>query len=348
MKLKRKTYLDLLRIIAILLVLFNHMPGCIEYYCHSGYKYVLYVIPSILTRINVPLFWMISGALLLRKTEKISYVFYHRVSRIALAIFLSGGILYILENLNAYSLTDFIQKILTNGIEESYWFLYTYLGVLLLLPYLQAIAQKFSQKDFIYFFILHVVFCSLIPILNYILQFNFNTTISIPLSLPLITENAFFFFFMGYYLENVFDINRITFNRILLMFLCMLFAIGITATLVYHQGLTNGFSQSNISLFDYLITFTIFVIAKYIFVQIKCFRDSAKLQGCISMIGSLTFGIYLIDPILKHFLYRNFENVLEPLLPTILCSIAWVIFSALVCGFITIILKKLPIFRRIL
>lgn len=348
MQSQRKTYLDLLRIVAILLVIFNHMPGYSEYYYHTDLKFGIYVIPAIITRINVPLFWMISGALLLRKTESLSQVFQHRISRIALTIFLSGGILYLLKNFSTLNITDFIQKLLSNGIEESYWFLYTYLGILFLLPYLQRIAQHFSKKDFLYFLVLHAAFHSILPMLNYILQCKYGTSVSIRLSLPLITENAFFFFFMGYYLENVFDISKLCLFKLTKIIAGMTFCVAISAAFIYHQGITTGFSQSYLSLFDYIIAITIFISTKYLFTQSKTLHNFSFANKMISCIGSLTFGIYLLDPILKHFFYKAFENALEPSLPTFICSIVWTLLSALVCGSLSFFLKKLPGFRFIL
>ena len=63
---KRKTYLDVLRILACFLVIFNHRRGYTAYQnttdMLSAFYYMFY---TMVTRINVPLFFMISGSLLL-------------------------------------------------------------------------------------------------------------------------------------------------------------------------------------------------------------------------------------------------------------------------------------------
>ena len=64
--------------------------------------------------------------------------------------------------------------------------------------------------------------------------------------------------------------------------------------------------------------------------------------------GSLTFGIYLLDPFLKMFLYGFIYNFFENTLPTIIASFIWCLISMVLGGLIAIILKKIPLFKKIL
>ena len=61
----KKPYFEYMRIVAIALVIFNHLPGYNLYTISTGYKQAIYMTITMITRINVPLFLMISGALLL-------------------------------------------------------------------------------------------------------------------------------------------------------------------------------------------------------------------------------------------------------------------------------------------
>ena len=61
----RVTYYDVMRIIAIFLVVFNHLRGYSLYSISSGWKQWIYFFMTMITRINVPLFLMVSGALIL-------------------------------------------------------------------------------------------------------------------------------------------------------------------------------------------------------------------------------------------------------------------------------------------
>lgn len=71
---KRKVYLEMIRIIAIFLVIFNHVEGVTLYQTSVGLKTWGYMFISMLTSINVPLFFMVSGTLLLGKIDNFKTV----------------------------------------------------------------------------------------------------------------------------------------------------------------------------------------------------------------------------------------------------------------------------------
>lgn len=87
----RRIHLDLLRLVAIFMVVFNHTGDC-------GYMlfadklntplYFPYLISSIFCKIAVPLFFMISGALLLPKQESFKQLFSKRILRMTIVLVL--------------------------------------------------------------------------------------------------------------------------------------------------------------------------------------------------------------------------------------------------------------------
>ena len=66
----KKIFLEFLRIISIILVLFNH-TGRQGFFLYMGYQgtsyYWIYMFISLACKVAVPTFWMISGALLIDK-----------------------------------------------------------------------------------------------------------------------------------------------------------------------------------------------------------------------------------------------------------------------------------------
>lgn len=93
----RKTYLDLMRIIAILCVIYNHTGerGYNLYvFNDSGVKHVFYVGIAAFVAVAVPIFFMISGALLLPKEESLSDLFRRRICRIITVIVLFSILQY--------------------------------------------------------------------------------------------------------------------------------------------------------------------------------------------------------------------------------------------------------------
>lgn len=84
----RKVYYEWIRLTACFFVIFNHLKGYVLFRNASGIKQAFYMVISVITKINVPLFFMVSGALLLERQEDIVTVLKKRVSRICLVILL--------------------------------------------------------------------------------------------------------------------------------------------------------------------------------------------------------------------------------------------------------------------
>lgn len=92
-------YLDVLRIIAIYCVLFNHTNGFLLYATHyplpSSY---LYLIISILSKVAVPIFFMISGALLLGKDESYQELLRKRILKYTIVLIIISFFYYFCLN----------------------------------------------------------------------------------------------------------------------------------------------------------------------------------------------------------------------------------------------------------
>ena len=74
---KKMVWLEMLRIFAVLLVIFNHTGDYGFHYwatLDGGYRYWLFMACAALTVMNIPIFYMISGALLMGKEESIQTV----------------------------------------------------------------------------------------------------------------------------------------------------------------------------------------------------------------------------------------------------------------------------------
>ena len=95
---QKKVHLDILRVIAILGVMFTH-SGTYGVYrfleTDNRFNFWFGLVLATLTQLCVPLFFMISGALLLRKKETLAYVCKHRILRMFLVIVVLAFILFL-------------------------------------------------------------------------------------------------------------------------------------------------------------------------------------------------------------------------------------------------------------
>lgn len=66
---KKKYHLEVIRILAILMVMYNHSAAFMSFSNQSGVEYAISFLFSMVCKGAVPLFFMVSGALLLGKNE---------------------------------------------------------------------------------------------------------------------------------------------------------------------------------------------------------------------------------------------------------------------------------------
>ena len=172
---KKRLDIELMRIIAAFFVLYNHTGAngfskFLSYDPHT-FHYWLYLFLSISCKVSVPLFLVIAGALMLgREPEPVKYLWRHRVLHI-FSILLVWSVFYYLlevgEGNEKFNIFHFFTKLYSNGWNFSYWYLYAYLSMLIVLPLLQRFAQGLSDNDYKYALVLYIAFCMLVPCLQY-------------------------------------------------------------------------------------------------------------------------------------------------------------------------------------
>lgn len=356
----KKVYFEIIRVIAVLLVIFNHTSGYGLYMISSGVKQQLYMFITMITRINVPLFFMISGALLLSRQEEFSIVLKKRISRICLIIVIFTFGLYvtsIIENVNLgqdyiFSASEFVYGLVGGSITyaSSYWYLYAYLGFLLMLPFLQRACREMKQNEFYMLLIVHFVISSLIPMLNLAFS-HFDIavlSISSNFSVSFATSKYLFYPIIGYYIETYIDIAKLTKKHIMCGTTIALIGIIFSCICTTYQGVTSGqYSQNYVQLFDYTSAIYVFIIIKYI-VVVQLDNLKGKVEKYIVLLGSLTFGIYLLDPYWKIIFGSQYKQYIGVHFPTIIISFGWCVFSFLLGGAVTIFLKHISVLKKLL
>lgn len=348
----RRPYLDVLRILACFLVIFNHLSGYIAYQQSTNAIQAFYYMGyTMFTRINVPIFFMISGSLLLSKDIKYKDLFFNRIIRIIGALFSASFVLYlfsIIKDLSSFSLVVFLEKLLAGKHSGTYWYLYAYLGFLVTTPFLHRIAKQFSHADFNLLFSFHFIFATFIPLLNYVLSSMGIPTIRVSndFNLPLMTLKAFFYPLIGYYIDHVFDISKLNKRNIWILPAIILIGSTISSCFTYHQGISSGYTQDFVQTFDYTTAISVFLLVKYLFVNVRIIRNCTTVHLIASSLASLTFGIYLIDPALKYII-KYFNAVVTTQNP-ISYSIIRCLFSMAVGGSITFVFKKIPLINKLL
>ena len=171
-------HLEVFRIIAIYAVMFNHTVEngffLFSLVPDSSF-YGIYFFMSVGCKFAVPLFYMISGALLLKREESIRYIYRHRVLRIFIVLIVTS-LFYCLydyiKNSEPFDLIEFLKIMYSSNKAAALWYLYSYLALLMMLPLLRKLARNLTVKEFAYLAIMSLLFTGIIPILQYRLNLN--------------------------------------------------------------------------------------------------------------------------------------------------------------------------------
>lgn len=342
-KSKRKIHLDILRIIACFLVIVNHTNSRIFLSMEPSMTWFLSLLYFFVCKIAVPIFIMISGAVLLGKQESYKEVFKKRILKTVLVIVAFSLVYYISSiDLETFSISDFLYKIWKGPITNAYWYLYMYLGLLVMLPLLRKMLQNMEKKDYIYYSIVWIIFIGTLPIINHYLNIK---QISSNFSVPIFTSYIAYFI-IGYFIEN--KLEKKFFNKkiaIILIILSIL-CIGVSISFTYYEKVNEGtlLFMDNISFITISIpSITMFYICKYVMMKFEN-RINGKI---VTKVATCTFGIYLLSDLLIkkfEFVYTYMINYVHKLLAIFILEI--IVFAV---GFvITMILKRIPLIKKIL
>ncbi len=335
----RKTYIEVMRIIAAFFVIVNHTNSNIfmKYSEPESPLWYLSLTYFFLSKIAVPVFLMIMGGLLLQKIDKPKKS-YERVLRMVVVLFISSVIYFLYLNRlqpDNITISQFFTTIFTKRTNNAIWYLYTYIGLLVLLPILQRMAKAFSKKATQYLLLVSVVFMGTLPLLKVFFNFTLNTYLTETFFVPLLG-----IVFAGFYVEKYMKIDLKA-----CLASCAIFIFVIAFEVLYTKYLYDLNPKKYLlldnreNLLILSSAFCFYVIFKYISTVVN---TKEKLSKVICYFGSLTFGIYLLSDLVmfvtKPFYLEHVPNSEHIFLLTVL----WQIVIFIGCAIPTAILKLIP------
>ena len=347
---KRQYYLDFLRIIAIVFVLFNHRE-CYHHflaYDDFGFKYILTIVPSILCKCGPPLFLMISGALLLRKKdEAFKDVFKHRIVRILIVMIIAA-----LWKSRVNFSFGYILKTFASGLN---WYLYAYLGFLFMLPFLRNIVNNSTKDKTTLFFGLTLGFYSL-QALSIVFGMNFSLFSNVPLFNSYYASSCWMIIFpiAGYYVANadsIYTDKKDLYKFRIALIISSVVSVAVSIMLITYDIKNNGGNN-----LEQLRQHFIFAPSCLIFYLCKIVVDKyqhriTKIPArIITEISGATFGMYLLEvfTLISENLYKELVVIASPVVGTYLTSFVCIFFSLLIYTVIVVPIRKVPIINKIL
>lgn len=202
---KRNLSLDLIRILAIFLVLYTHTSAAIHRYytlpSSEGILSFLNLAANCFRTINNHLLFMISGALLLGKQEPLKVLWKKRILRFVITLVIFSYVqalwsAYQADNLDIFSVFSAFTGMLEKPVRAQYWYLYSYISFLVMLPFLSMIARGLDDRNTAYLLVISIIVLDVFPILAFFLKIsriNFSIFIT-----PFTTLSPL----LGYYLVH--------------------------------------------------------------------------------------------------------------------------------------------------
>lgn len=350
-------HLEAIRILAILCVIYIHSGyrGHEAYTCtDSRVTFIVSLILACITNIGVDLFWMVSGAVLLRKKEDAATVYTKRIPRIIIVLLIFSVLRYFYDyymmtygsmvywseayGINAgaggaeIGIGDFITRFISGRIFLPYWFLYFYIGILLVLPFISKMTRNMNLTDWKYLAAVELVlvFIGIMKVLT-----------GVELAVPIFIPDSVCAFVFGYMAESVIPGDWISKGRNIVgifgaSVIMIAFEVAITLTLGDPSG-DSGIVYT--SILGQIIAFNVLLIARGISLKIN--RSPKRIASIICYVGGCTFGLYLIEDYIRQMLTFIYDK-LSPVMTVMPACIVWVICSFVVGTMVVGIIKKLP------
>ena len=338
---ERVVYFDILNIICMIAVVAMHVNGATHGSPLVRAWKSSFAIDCIFY-FAVPVFYMLSGATLYNYREKYDTktFFKKRLTKIIVpliywSIFVYIFKVYLSKDLKpATGILNFINMILGNKIEGTYYFMFDILGIYLTMPLLSLVLKKENNKDLWLVVFLFFVFNGVLP--NILPLFN----ITLYSSLSVQMGGYIVFVILGYLLSTT-DIKK---NHRIMIYM------GTIIGLIYRYVTTYIFSMEKgvvvkttwgyTSWHSILLACSVFLIVKELSKRLKL---SDKKEKILKEVSSCSFGIYLTHMMVITSQIR--------LLDINRLSWTWRTFGIISTYLITLlavwILKKIPMFRKV-
>lgn len=200
----RVLYFDALRALACFLVIVNHTNSlAFQALAPDGLTWYLSILWYYASKVAVPLFVMVAGACLLPKRDTYRRTL-GRILRLVAALVLFSYFYYLWQVWlthwtwqRALDIPGFLASIWQERITDAFWYLYFYIGFMVMLPLLQRMAGAMEGKDYRYLVGLSIGLNAAWPLLCHYLP-----AAALPKYLDMPLFSSFIgLFFAGHYLH---------------------------------------------------------------------------------------------------------------------------------------------------
>jgi surface polysaccharide O-acyltransferase-like enzyme len=300
-----------------------------------------------LARGAVPIFVMLSGALLLPQAESYRDFFRKRIRRILIP-FIAWTVFYLLWRKYLYEpgmgFQEAVRRVANGEVHFHMWFLYLITGLYLIVPFLRIFTAHASRRDMLYFLGLCFFIASLVPFGERLDDLFFHT--GIRFHIPVEAAQGFIgYFLLGFFIlkeAKPFSFWGAVWGWLAAFLVCFVGSGWIALEWNKFPALFYDNLAPNVVL--YAASF--FIIVKEAVPRIEL-RLSAGAKQLLSSLSVASFGIYLIHPVfIDVFNHGRLGFMLKPAMGHPLWSIPVTAVAIYICSYLAVLgIRKLPLMK---
>lgn len=354
---KHFLYMDFMRVLACFLVIVNHTNSYVfQASDPSQLTWFLSIVWYYFSKIAVPIFVMVSGACLLPRQESYRRTGW-RILRMVIALVLFSWLYYLVDLWEmhftwekAFDVSEFLSDIWQGPITDSFWYLYFYIGLLVMLPLLQRMAKGMQKHDYHYLILGSFAVNAFWPLLT-----HYVPSLTLPRYLEFPLMNVFIgLFFAGHYLHAYVVPKRWhLWASIAVIVVTLALSTALTALEFYRTPVGQKYwfmdERTAPALPILLCAMAVMVLVRTAFslrqTNEKAFPE--KTSRLISALGGRAFAIYLLqDLAIAESRYRVFA-VLCGMMNPFVAALLWELLVWLVLLPAAWLLGRIPGIRKI-
>lgn len=326
--------IDALRVAACFLVVLLHISG--ENFQAFGPKWFSANVIESFTRASVPIFFMISGATLLRKSETLSDYFLKRFIRVIPPL-IAWSVFYLwwLQH-NGVQTGNWAVAILQGPTMFHLWFFYALIGLYLFVPAMRTLHKGATKTEVLWLLTIWFILGCIYPVMHTVLTGSKNE-LAHPTTVTDVYSLSYFGQYAGYFILGAFlyEINWSAKKGVAIF----LVATGFTAISTL---LSSNFVGAPTPIFYLYWSPSVAAAAAGLFIAFMALKPGQS-SPVLRAISNCTLGIYglhpfAVDPWAKNFGLMGITGVpwIDPLLASVL------VFS--ICLFLVFVTRNLPLF----
>ena len=296
---ERLKYSDALKFISIFMVVVIHIICDYRdmFIGNNQTKYAILTFFDSLTRVAVPIFFMITGTFMLSNKKEEKYIDYlkKRIPNLLFPFIIISMVYYYFNASRMglkMSLLNFLELFTSGDIKYHFWFMYTIIMIYIFIPFLKVLVQKLKKSELITLILLIFIFGNVMNFLTVIfsaLEMNYFRSFLLPDIIIYVN-----YLFVGYYLYN----NKIKEKNkkiIYIVAVISMILMNVVDNLYNNEVRIDVILTAN-SIFAFMPSIAVYIL-------FKDYYDKIKIPNCINDFitknSKYIFYIYMIHVLVK-------------------------------------------------